>query len=64
MLIKWIQKITGEIVEAEENALDLTDVQFQMREARDLGYTPREIRAGVITAMKGEVRFGGTLNER
>jgi hypothetical protein len=46
-------KITGGVVGAEENALDLTDIQFQMKEGSDLGYTPREIRAGVIKAMKG-----------
>jgi hypothetical protein len=45
-------KITGGVVGAEENALDLTDIQFQMDEGKDLGYTPREIRAGVIKAMK------------
>ena len=45
-------KITGGVVGAEENALDLTDIQFQMEEGKELGYTPREIRAGVIKAMK------------
>ena len=45
-------KITGGVVGAEENALDLTDIQFQMDEGKELGYTPREIRAGIIKAMK------------
>ena len=46
-------KITGGVVGAEENGVDLTDIQFQMKEASDRGYTAREIRAGVIKAMKG-----------
>ena len=45
-------KITGGVVGGEENAVDMTDLQFQMDEGKDLGYTAREIRAGVIKAMK------------
>ena len=45
-------KITGGSVGGEENAVDLTSVVFQMEEGRQLGYSEREIRSGVIKAMK------------
>ena len=60
-------RITGGVVSADENALDLTDVQFQMKEGLDAGYTPREVKGAVIKAMKGgsEMRryFGRNLDK-
>ena len=45
-------KIQGGTVGGEDSSVDLTSVVFQMEEARQLGYKEREIRSGVIKAMK------------
>ena len=45
-------KIQGGTVGGEDSAVDLTSVVFQMEEGRQLGYKEREIRSGVIKAMK------------
>ena len=45
-------KITQGSVGGEDNCLDYSTVCFQMKEGKELGFSPREIRAGVIRAMK------------
>ena len=45
-------RITGGSVGCEDSAVDLTSVLFQMEEGRQVGYTEREVRSGVINAMK------------
>ena len=52
-------KITGGSVGGEDNRIDLTSVVFQMEEGRQAGYSEREVRSGVIKAMKA-----GTFTQR
>ena len=59
-------KITNGSVGAEEGCLPYSTVCFQMKEAEEAGCTPREIRSGVIKAMKTgftRVYFEGKADE-
>jgi hypothetical protein len=45
-------KITNGTVGAGENCLPYSTVCFQMKEGKEAGFIPRELRSGVIKAMK------------
>ena len=45
-------KIDGGIVGGAKNGLDLCSLDFQMKEGRQLGYSEKEIRTGVIKSIK------------
>ena len=49
-------KIKGGTVGLEEGSLDYVSLSYQITEGKKLGYSMREIRAGVVDAMKGELR--------
>ena len=49
-------RIKGGTVGLEEGALDYVSLSYQITEGKKLGYSMREIRAGVVDAMKGECR--------
>ena len=46
-------KIDGGILGGTKNGLDLCSLDFQMKEGRLQGYTEKQIRSGVIKAIKG-----------
>ena len=45
-------KITGGMIGGAEGSVDYHSLCYQMEEGKSLGFTPREIRAGVIKATK------------
>ena len=45
-------KITGGSVGGSDNLLDYTSLSYQMQEGKALGYSSKEVMAGVIKAMK------------
>ncbi len=49
-------KIKGGTVGLEEGSLDYTSLVYRITEGKQLGYSMKEIRSGVVDAMKGELR--------
>ena len=49
-------KIKGGVVGLEKDSLDYVSLSYQITEGKKLGHSMQEIRAGVVDAMKGELR--------